>query len=221
MVRILSVLAFTACLMAQDYDVLLKNGHVIDPKNNINAVRDVAIKDQKIAAVAANIDASKAKKVVDVKGLYVMPGLIDLHICCYYSRLDLTPSVIADHHCLPSGVTTCCDGGTAGAASFDDFKRIIDRSKMRILSFLNIAAPGAQAAGSEQDPAQFKIQLAIETARKYPKQIIGFKTGHYGGVFSESRPPWASIDAVTKAGGIAGVARSIEDAVILLAGDDA
>ena len=79
MVRILPVLAFTACLMAQDYDVLLKNGHVIDPKNNINAVRDVAIKDRKIAAVAANIDPAKAKKTVDVKGLYVMPGLIDLH----------------------------------------------------------------------------------------------------------------------------------------------
>ena len=71
------------------------------------------------------------------------PGLIDLHICCYYTRLDLTPSVNADHHCLPSGVTTCCDGGTAGADSFADFKKIIDRSKMRILSFLNIAASGA------------------------------------------------------------------------------
>ena len=74
MVRILSVLAFTACLLAQDYDVLLKGGHVIDPKNNINAVRDVAIKDKKIAAVAANIDPARAVKTVDVKGLYVMPG---------------------------------------------------------------------------------------------------------------------------------------------------
>ena len=104
MVRILSVLALSACLMAQNYDVLLKNGHVIDPKNNINAVRDVAIKDQKIAAVAANIDPSQAKKVVDVKGLYVMPGLIDLHVHTFYgdgpSYRDGQLSVIPDSHHL-------------------------------------------------------------------------------------------------------------------------
>ena len=110
MVRILSVLALSACLMAQNYDVLIKNGHVIDPKNNINAVRDVAIKDQKIAAVAPNIDASQAKKVVDAKGLYVMPGLIDLHVHVFYgdgpSYRDGQLSVIPDSHTLRSGVTT-------------------------------------------------------------------------------------------------------------------
>jgi len=122
--------------------------------------------------------------------LRVTPGLIDLHICCYYTRLDLTPSVIADHHCLPSGVTTCFDGGTAGAESFADFKRIIDRSKMRILSFLNIAAPGAEANRAEQDPSQFKVHLAVDTVRKYPNLIVGFKTSHYGGTFTDSRLLW-------------------------------
>ncbi len=187
------------------FDLVLKGGHVIDLANQINRPMDVAILDGKIARVDRNIPASAGKKMINVAGYYVTPGLIDLHICCYYTRLDLTPSVIADHHCLPSGVTTCCDGGTAGAESFEDFKKIIDRSKMRILSFLNIAAPGAQSSRAEQDPTQFKVELAVNTAKKYPKLIVGFKTGHYGETFSEARAPWASVDAVTDAGRQAGL----------------
>ena len=190
---------------APRYDTVLKGGRVIDLANRINQPMDVAVLNGKIARVDRDIPAAEGKKTVDVSGFYVTPGLIDMHICCYYTRLDLTASVIADHHCLPSGVTTCCDGGTAGAESFEDFKKIIDRSKMRILSFLNIAAPGAQSGGAEQDPAQFKVQLAADTARKYPKLIVGFKTGHYGGKFSDARLPWASMDAVVEAGRLAGV----------------
>jgi dihydroorotase len=187
------------------YDTLLKGGHVIDPANRLNRQLDVAVHEGKIARVDRNIPASEAKSTVDVSGYFVTPGLIDLHICCYYTRLDLTPSVIADHHCLPSGVTTCCDGGTAGANNFEDFKRIIDRSKMRILSFLNIAAPGAESNRAEQDPAQFRAQLAADTAKNYPNLIVGFKTGHYGGTFNDARLPWASVDAVIEAGRLTGL----------------
>jgi dihydroorotase len=188
---------------SQRYDTVLKGGHVIDPANRINRRMDVAVLDGRIARVDQNIPGSAGRTAVNVSGYYVTPGLIDLHICCYYTRLDLTPSVIADHHCLPSGVTTCCDGGTAGSNNFEDFKKIIDRSKMRILSFLNIAAPGAEAGRAEQDPSQFKVQLAADTARKYPNLIVGFKTGHYGGTFSDTRLPWASVDAVVEAGRLA------------------
>jgi dihydroorotase len=187
------------------YDTVLKGGHVIDLANQINQQMDVAVLDGKIARVDRNIPGSEGKATVNVSGYYVTPGLIDLHICCYYTRPDLTPSVIADHHCLPSGVTTCCDGGTAGADNFEDFKKIIDRSKMRILSFLNIAAPGAEANRAEQDPSQFKVQLAADTAKKYPNLIVGFKTGHYGGTFSDTRLPWASVDAVVEAGRLTGL----------------
>ena len=182
------------------YDTILKGGHLVDLANQINRPMDVALLNGKVARVDRTIPESAGKRSINVSGYYVTPGLIDLHICCYYSRLDLTPSVIADHHCLPSGVTTCCDGGTAGADSFDDFKKIIDRSKMRILSFLNIAAAGAQSNRAEQDPTQFKVPLAVDTAIQYPKLIVGFKTRHYGGIFSDARRPWASIDAVIEAG---------------------
>src|SRR5918993_389296 len=76
-----------ATAMAQtrepEYDLLLKGGHVIDGKNGINAVRDVAVKDGKIAAVGVKIEASKALKTVDASGLYVTPGLVDIHVHVY------------------------------------------------------------------------------------------------------------------------------------------
>ena len=192
-----------AGVYAQEYDLLLKGGHVIDPANDIDETMDVAVTDGKIARVAKNIPSSEAKEAIDVSRFYVTPGLIDMHIVCYYTSLDVTSSVIADHHCIPSGVTTCVDGGTSGAESFEDFKKIVDRSRMRILSFLNIAAPGANKA--EQDPAQFDVNLAVETAKKYPEIIVGFKTGHYGGTFDRNRTPWASVDSVVKAGRLAGL----------------
>ena len=78
----------SGCLFAQPpaqpaYDLLLQGGHVIDAKNNISAVRDVAIKDGSIAAVAARLDPAAALKVVNVAGLYVTPGLIDIHAHTY------------------------------------------------------------------------------------------------------------------------------------------
>jgi dihydroorotase len=199
------ITASTVYAQETKYDLLIKGGHVIDPANNINEKMDVAVRDGKIARVEKNIPATDAKKVVDVPGFYVTPGLIETHMVCYYTNLDVTSSVIADHHCLPSGVTTCCDGGTAGAANFEDFKKIIDRSKMRILSFLNLSAPGAQSGRSEQDPSTFNVKLAVETAIKYPDIIVGFKSGHYGGDFDKTRTPWASIDSALAVGRLTGL----------------
>ena len=203
MVRILSVLAFTACLLAQDYDVVLKNGHVIDPKNNINAVRDVAIKDKKIAAVAANIDPAKAKKVMDVKGLYVMPGLIDLHVHVFYgdgrSYSDGQLSVIPDSHTFRSGVTTVVDAGTSGWRNFEIFKkRIIDRSKTRVLSLLNIVGAGMGGA-VEQNVQDMDPVPVANMIKKYPETIVGIKTAHYAG------PEWVAVDSAVKAGEMANV----------------
>jgi dihydroorotase len=203
MVRTLSVLAFTASLFAQDYDVVLKGGHVIDPKNNINAVRDVAIKDQKIAAVEANIDPAKAKKAVDVKGLYVMPGLIDLHVHTFYgdgpSYRDGQLSVIPDSHTFRSGVTTVVDAGTPGWRNYEVFKkRIVDRSKTRVLTFLNIVGAGMGGAVEQNmedmDPAPVAAMI-----KKYPEHIVGVKTAHFAG------PEWIAVDNAVKAGEMANV----------------
>src|SRR5262245_29002717 len=127
---------------AADYDLLLRGGHVIDAKNNLSAVRDVAIKDGKIAAVAARIDPALALKTVDVSGLYVTPGLIDIHTHVYTGTGERRSyagdnSVPPDGFTFRVGVTTIVDAGCAGWRNFPDFKqRIIDRSRTRVLALL-------------------------------------------------------------------------------------
>src|SRR5205809_3855321 len=138
------VLLLAASANAQQYDLLLRRGHVIDPRNNISAVRDVAIHDGRIAAVAADIDPTSAFKTIDVAGLYVTPGLIDLHVHVfagtneersYAGDLSLYP----DGFTLRSGVTTAVDAGCAGWRNFEEFKAtVIDRAKTRVLALLNI-----------------------------------------------------------------------------------
>ena len=123
------------------YDLLLKNGHVIDAKNNIDRSMDVAIKDGKIAAVGENLNASDAAKTIDVSGYYVTPGLIDIHTHDYASTGE-AHSYAGDYGIWPdgftfrNGVTTICDAGSSGWRNFEDFKEhIIDREQTRMLAF--------------------------------------------------------------------------------------
>src|SRR5262245_12977353 len=135
----LAFLAGPAGLRAQEvYDLILKDGHVIDPKNHVNAVMDVAIKGGKIARVAPNIPTELTWNIVPVKGLYVVPGLIDIHVHVYASSASPssyvgTNGIYPDDHCLRSGVTTCVDAGSSGHKNFLEFKRrIIDRARTRV-----------------------------------------------------------------------------------------
>ena len=120
------VLAGTAFSEPQ-YDLLLRGGHVIDPKNKISEVRDVAIRDGKIAAVEPKIDPAKALKTVDVGGLYVTPGLVDIHVHVFAGTGERRSyagdnSVYPDGFTFRSGVTAVADAGCAGWRNFDDFK---------------------------------------------------------------------------------------------------
>jgi dihydroorotase len=188
---LLASLAFAAVLAAQPYDLLLKGGHVIDPKNKINQVMDVAIANGKIAKVAANIPASDSKRNVNVAGLYVTPGLLDIHVHVYTAREH---DVMPDAFSFRSGVTTMVDAGTSGWKDFPDFKkRVIDTSKTRVLAFLNIVGAG-MGTGKEDDPAEMDSNAAAKMAKTYPDTIVGFKSAHYAG------KAWECIDAAVKAG---------------------
>ena len=145
----LHLLIFLFCsnllLPAQTYSIVIKDGHVIDPKNNINAVMDIAIADGKIVSVARNIDTRNATQVVNAKGLYVTPGLIDIHTHNFVgTNLDQAYmngplGVVPDGFTFRSGVTTVVDAGSSGWRTFPEFKKnIIDRSQTRVLVFLNI-----------------------------------------------------------------------------------
>jgi dihydroorotase len=192
---------------AYQYDILLKGGHVIDPANHINRVMDVAIKDSTIARIDATIPPQDAAKTLDVSGYYVTPGLIDIHAHLFYTFFtSAARGIIPDDFSFSSGVTTMVDAGTSGADSFEKFKSdVVDRSDVRVLAFINIAAPGMNAA--EQDPLKFDVQKAVAMAKKYPDIIVGFKTAHYWTTqpYDELHTPWASVDSLIKAGNLAGL----------------
>ena len=187
------------------YDLLLQGGHVIDAKNKISAVRDVALKDGKIAAVQVRIDPSKAFKTVNVRGLYVTPGLVDIHVHVYNGTGE--PRSYAGDLSLPpdgftfrSGVTTVADAGCAGWRNFEDFKqRIIDRSKTRVLAFLNIVGNGMRGPKFENDLTDMESQPAAEMAAKYKGLIVGIKSAHYAG------PEWTPIEHAVEAGTLANI----------------
>jgi dihydroorotase len=193
-------LACAGALTAQpSYDLLLKGGHVIDPKNKIDQVMDVAVANGKIARVAANIPASESKRIVNAAGLYVTPGLIDIHVHVYTpataeGRTRDATAVQPDSFSFRSGVTTMVDAGTTGWRNFPDFKqRIIDHANTRVLAFLNIVGAG-MGTGKEDDPAQMDAEAAAKMAKANPDIVVGFKSAHYAG------PAWESIDGAEKAG---------------------
>ena len=193
------LLSVSSVLYAQTYDILLKGGHLIDPKNRINEKMDVAISQGKIVRVAADISPTSAKKVVDVKGLYVAPGLIDIHVHVFAGTnkdqhyMDGPNSLPPDGFTLRAGVTTVVDAGSSGWRSFPLFKKnIIDQSKTRVLAFLNILGDGMGA--HEQDSTDMSPIMAARFAEQYKNDIVGFKVAHYNGLQS------IQVDSAVKAG---------------------
>jgi dihydroorotase len=187
------------------YDLLLQGGHVVDAKNNLSATRDIAVKDGKIAAVAEHIDPAMALKTVPVKGLYVSPGLVDIHVHAYASTGERGSyagdnSVWPDDFTFRTGVTTVADAGSSGYKNFEDFKQhIIDRSKTRVLAFINIVGAGMRGPKFEDNLQDMDPEPVAEMAKRYPEVIVGVKTAHYSG------PEWTPVENAVKAGTAAGI----------------
>ena len=190
----------------QVYDILIKNGHVIDVKNNINKIIDIAIVDNKIALIQKNISIKSALKIIDANGLYVSPGLIDIHSHNFHGTEPnnyLSNSFAAlppDGFSFRSGVTTIVDVGGAGWKNFKTFKeQIIDRSKTRVLSFLNIIGSGMKGGAVEQNLSDMEPSRTAETVNKFPGEIVGIKLAHFSGY------NWIPVDKVVEAGRLANV----------------
>ena len=186
---------------AQRYSIVIKEGHVIDPKNNINGVMDVAIQDGKIALVAKNIDAKEGKQVVNAKGTYVVPGLIDMHGHVFAgTQPDRaygggTSSIFPDGFTFRVGVTTIVDAGSSGWKSFPEFKKnVIDNAQTRVLAFLNIVGEGMRGGVYEQNTNDMDSKMAAGVARQFRDYIVGFKVAHYVG------PEWTPVDHAVEAG---------------------
>ena len=133
------------------------------------------------------------------------PGLIDIHTHVYTGTGEPRSyagdnSVYPDGFTLRVGVTTVADAGGSGWRNFDDFKtRVIDRSKTRVLAFLNIVGNGMRGGKFEQDLADMEVKPTAEMARRHPGLIVGIKTAHYTG------PEWAPVERAVEAGTLANI----------------
>ncbi|MCF0054389.1 amidohydrolase/deacetylase family metallohydrolase [Dyadobacter sp. CY356] len=189
---------------AQTYSVLIKGGTVIDPKNNLNQIMDIGIFEGKIKKVAKDINPKEAAKVVDAKGMYVTPGLIDIHGHVFFGTQPdhyLSNGLVAlppDGFTFRVGVTTIVDAGGAGWESFPEFKKnIILNSKTRVLSFMNIVGAGMRGGKYEQDTSDMDAHMAAAVALKNKNDVVGFKVAHFVGA------DWKPIERVVEAGKLA------------------
>jgi dihydroorotase len=168
---------------------------------------DVAVKDGKVYRVAADIPVSSAKKTVDVSGLYVSPGLIDIHGHVFHGTepdnylsngLDALPP---DGFTFRSGVTTIVDAGGTGWRNIDVFrKNIVEPAKTRVLAFMNIVGQGMRGIEAyEQDEADMDSKLTAAIAKKHKDIVVGIKLAHYIG------HDWEPTDKAVEAGRIASI----------------
>lgn len=162
---------------------------------------DVAIAAGKIAQVAADITPSPGTRVVDATGLYVVPGLIDMHAHVFFGTekdaylSNADTAVQPDSHSFRSGQTTMVDVGGAGWRNFSQFKeQVIDRSRTRVLSFINIVGSGMKGGPVEQNLADMDARLTAMRIRQHPGVIVGIKVAHYRG------PEWDPVTRAVEAG---------------------
>jgi dihydroorotase len=189
----LVVLFFTGNLSAQNYDLVLKGGHLIDPANGIDDQFDVALIKDTVVMVAKDIPAAAARKVISIKGKFISPGFIDMHVHVFHGNhpdayiADGYTSLPPDGFTFRNGVTTVVDAGSAGWRNFPLFKKqTIDRSKTRVLALLNIVGTGMVSRFEEQNLDDMNPQqTAYMINRLYPDIIVGIKSAHYWGGFDQ------------------------------------
>lgn len=197
------LLILTAAAAGQDYDLLLKGGRLIDPANGIDAPRDVAIREGKVAAVAERIEPGSAARVLDVTGLVLTPGLVDIHVHLFHSTniADVWAgdnSVRPDDFSFRTGVTTMADAGSSGWRNFETFRHtVIDRARTRVFAFINIAGFGMLSNMIEQHADDMKPTEVARLAKKHSDIVVGVKTAHW------EDGSWTAVERALEAGRLA------------------
>ncbi len=176
------------------YDVLIRQGEVIDPSQNLRGIRDVAVLNGRIATVAEDLSHASARHTLDARGLYVVPGLIDLHVHVYRDHMPL--GLDADALCAAGGVTTMLDAGSAGPANFPGFRRdVLERTRTRVLALVNLSRIGLIAAnlGELLDRRYADPQGVVRTLGEHPDFAVGVKIRAGKHIIGEGEQGWANF----------------------------
>ncbi|MCH8910372.1 MAG: amidohydrolase/deacetylase family metallohydrolase [Chloroflexi bacterium] len=166
------------------YDLLIKGGHVIDAANDVDGVTDVAVAGRVVAAVEPNIPQSEARRVIDASGLYVTPGLVDIHA----HATGFSGAMFPEEMCFPYGVTTMVDCGGSGWRTFDQFNNdVIMKTQVRVFALLNIVGQGMEG-DVEQNIDDMDAEATAAKIRQRSDILVGVKVAHYQG------RGWESVD---------------------------
>lgn len=191
--------------MGEAIDLLLKGGHVIDPVNGIDKRADLLIRSGRVAEIGDSVAIEGSVKVLDVSGLIVAPGIVDIHAHLFVTAGNPNAwagenSVYPDNFSFRSGVTTMVDAGSAGWRNFDLFRvGVLDRSKTRTFAMLNIAGYGMLSDLIEQHASDFQPEMLAKTVAKHRDVIVAVKSAHYWG------HDWLSVDRSLEAGELSGL----------------
>ncbi|HVL25520.1 MAG TPA: amidohydrolase/deacetylase family metallohydrolase [Thermomicrobiales bacterium] len=184
-------------------EIVLRHGHVIDPANGVDAIADVRIAGGVIEAVQRDLPARPGDREIDLTGLLVTPGIIDMHAHVAHTHSRSTLSLHPLVNTLSSGVTTVVDAGTTGWRDFAQFRHdVIDapRSKLRVLSYVNIVGSG-MGGEWEHEACEMDPKLAADTATMHADVVVGIKTAHYWARrrFDDAHPAWLAVDRAVEA----------------------
>jgi len=158
------------------YDLVIKNGTVIDPSQETCEKKDIAVAGGKIAAVENYISDGNSHDVIEAEGLLVTPGLVDLHVHVWWGVAHL--AIEADPACVYRGVTTAIDAGSSGSNTIAGFHRyVIDQADTRVLAFLHISGMGQldNDIGELEDVRWARVEQAVEAAKLHSDVIVGIK----------------------------------------------
>jgi dihydroorotase len=181
------------------WDILIRGGEVVDPSQQLRAVRDVAIQGGLVAEIGEDLPTAEASCLVDARGLLVTPGLIDLHVHVYHRHVPI--SVEPDSLCPAGGVTTMLDAGSAGSFNFDGFRHdIIERAETQILALVNLSCTGLITAKGRNDPEAIIGELmdrryadpkgVVQTIRDNPGVAVGVKIRAGKHLIGEGQQGW-------------------------------
>src|SRR5579872_5533912 len=169
------------------YDLLIQGGEVCDPAAGLRGAMDLAIAGGKIVAVAPSLPASEARRTISAKGRLVTPGLIDIHAHVFVNAHDMGGHT--DHFCKASGVTTLCDAGSTGSATFAGLRQVLDRDvRTRVRAFVNLSAIGITGTSRGGELSHFPYadpEGCARTIAENPDLAIGVKLRYGPGLVWE------------------------------------
>jgi len=181
---------------------------VLDPGSGVDRIADVAVSGTRIAAVEPQIAASSARRSLDVSGLYVVPGLVDLHTHVF----GYSGSLLPDETALPAGTTTVVDAGGSGWRTVGELRGVAAQSRTCVLAFINIVGSGMVGTAAESNPDDMDPVRTAAAIRQHRDLVVGVKTAHFG------RQGWTAIDRSVEAARAAGVPVMVDDHIFTNSG---